>query len=320
MRIHAAVIPAALLAGLLPSGARAQELEPRAYSPSPVGTTFVLVSATRSSGGVFTDPSAPITDVEATVGVLGLTAGHVFGVARRQAQLLALLPIAWGDASGSIGEDRRQASRRGLADARVRFSVILAGAPAMRPEAFARARRRPILGTSVTVAPPTGQYDPARLVNLGAHRWGIKPEIGLSYPAGRWTVDGYVAVSWFTRNPSYYPGESLREQAAVLGIQGHVSRTIGRRAWVAANFTWYRGGTTRIDGIDKADLQQNTRLGLTWSQPLTGRYSIKLAYSTGATTRVGADFNTVTVAWQMVFQPALSAPVRLAPGAGRSSR
>jgi hypothetical protein len=279
----------------------AQELEPRAYSPSPVGTTFIGVSATRSAGGVFTDPSAPIEDVEATVGLLGLAAGHTVGIGGRQVLLFALLPVVWGEASGQVGEDRREVSRRGLGDMRARVSIILAGTPAMTPAEFARRTRRTIVGASVTVAPPTGQHDSMRLVNLGANRWAVKPEIGVSVPAGRWTLDAYASVWWFSDNPTYYPGANLREQAPIVALQGHISRTFGRRSWLAANLTWYRGGTTRTNGASGQDLQQNTRLGATWSLPVGARQSVKLAYSAGATTRIGADFKTVAVAWQMVF-------------------
>jgi outer membrane putative beta-barrel porin/alpha-amylase len=284
------------------SAAAAQELEPRAYSPSPVGTTFIVISGTRSTGGVFTDPSAPITDVSATVDALGLGIGHTFGIAGKQALLLGLVPIARGNASGSVGEDSREVNRRGLADARLKFSMILAGAPARTRQQFAGAPRRTILGASVLVGPPTGQYEPTHLVNLGAHRWSIKPEAGVSYPVGRWTIDGYAGVWFFTGNDTYYPGSNTRSQDPILALQGHVSRIVGRRAWVAGNATWYRGGTTSINGVDKGDLQQNTRVGVTWSQPLGTRQSIKFAYSTGATTRIGADFRTFTVAWQMVLQ------------------
>jgi hypothetical protein len=65
--------------------------------------------------------------------------------------------------------------------------------------------------------------------------------------------------------------------------------------------TWYSGGRTTVDGVDKLDLQRNTRLGATWSVPVGTRQSLKLAYSAGATTRVGADFRTITAAWQIVF-------------------
>jgi hypothetical protein len=279
----------------------AQDLEPRAYSPSPVGTTFLIATATRSSGGVFTDPSAPITDVEATVGILGIGVGHTFAIGSKQALVLGALPITWGEASGQVGEGRHEVSRRGLADLRVRLSVILRGSPALTAAEFARAPRRVILGASLTVVAPTGQYEPTKLVNLGSHRWSFKPEAGMSVPAGRWTFDSYAAVWLFTDNDKYYPGMSLRSQDPILALQGHVSYTLGRRTWLAINGTWYSGGQTRIGETANADLQRNTRLGATWSQLITARQSLKFAYSTGAITRVGADFRTITAAWQIVF-------------------
>jgi hypothetical protein len=287
---------------MLTSGsALAQDLEPRAYSPSPVGTSFIVISATRSAGGVFTDPSVQITDVEATVGILGLAAGHTFGIAGKQALLLVALPIAWGKASGQIGEDRREASRRGLADPRIRLSMILAGSPAMTPAEFVKAPRRTIVGASLTLAPPLGQYDSTKLVNLGANRWSFKPEVGVSHPVGRWTFDAYAGLWLFTENDAYYPGSSTRTQDPIFALQGHVSYTLGRRSWIAVNGTWYSGGRTAIDGVDKGDLLRNTRLGATYSLPIGTRQSLKAAYSAGATTRVGADFRTLSLAWQILF-------------------
>jgi hypothetical protein len=96
---------------------------------------------------------------------------------------------------------------------RVRLSVLLAGAPAMTPQQVATSRRRPIIGTSVTVSAPTGQYDPARLLNLGTNRWAFKPEIALSSPIGRrWLLDAYAGLWLTTANGSYYPGTARRTQ------------------------------------------------------------------------------------------------------------
>ena len=296
-----ALIAACVAALFIVRPALAQDMEPRAYSPSPVGTTFLVVTATRSTGGVFTDPSAPITDVEATVGVLGLGAGYTFGIAGKQALVMAALPISWGEASGQVGEGRREVSRRGLADPRLRLSVILRGSPAMTPADFARAPRRTIVGVSLSAAPPLGQYDAARLVNLGANRWSFKPEVGMSIPAGRWTIDSYAGLLFFTDNDEYYPGRSHRSQDPVFALQAHVSYTLAHRAWIAVNGTWYSGGQTQLDGVQNADLQRNTRLGATYAQPIGRRQSLKFAYSAGATTRVGADFRTFTVGWQVVF-------------------
>jgi hypothetical protein len=145
----------------------------------------------------------------------------------------------------------------------VKLSMILSGSPPMRPADFARAPRRTILGTSLTVAPPTGQYDAAKLINLGSHRWAFKPEIGLSHPIGQWTFDTYAGVWFFTENDTFYPGLSTRHQNPILAIQGHASYTFRRRSWLAINGTWFTGGRTSIDGVEKADLQRNTRLGAT---------------------------------------------------------
>lgn len=297
MKAHAAGLAALMV---VTGSADAQELEPRAYAPSPVGTTFVIVSATGSAGGVFTDPSTPITNVDASLGILGLTLGRTFGLLGRQALLLGVVPIAWGEATGEVLEEARAASRRGLADPRVRLSVILAGARPMSPVEFAGAARRTTIGVSLSVVPPIGQYEAMKLVNLGSNRWALKPEIGVSRPAGRWTLDAHAGAWFFSGNDSYFPGGATRQQDPIIALQTHLSYALSRRAWIALNATWYTGGRSRIDGADKADLQRNTRLGATLSLPFGVRQSLKFAYSAGATTRVGADFRTMTVAWQIV--------------------
>jgi hypothetical protein len=70
---------------------------------------------------------------------------------------------------------------------------------------------------------------------------------------------------------------------------------------VAVNGTWYAGGQTEVDGVKAAEPYRNTRLGATLSVPIGARQSLKVAYSAGAATRVGADFRTLTGAWQLVL-------------------
>ena len=259
------------------------------------------MSAARSAGDVLTDPTLPIADVDARVGVLALAVGHTFGLAGKQALVLGVVPITWAEASGQIGEDRRSVTRRGLADSRVKLSVILAGSRAMTLAEFVRAPRRTVLGASVTVVPPLGQYDATKLINLGSNRWSFKPELGVSHPAGRWTIDGYAGVWLFTDNDTFYPGTSLRHQNPIVSLQGHVSYTLARRAWVAVNGTWYSGGRSTVDGVDKLDLQRSSRLGATLALPIGSRQSLKVSYSAGATTRSGGDFRTIGAAWQLLL-------------------
>ena len=104
----------------------------------------------------------------------------------------------------------------------------------------------------------------------------------------------------FTTNDVFYPGRARREQDSVVALQGHVSYALPRRAWVAVNGTWFAGGETRVDRALNPDEQRNTRLGATFSLPITRQQSLKFVYSTGTTTRRGSDFNTFNVTWQLV--------------------
>jgi hypothetical protein len=255
----------------------------------------------RSDGAVLFDPTLPITDVQAKINIVTLGAGRTFALGGRLALLTAALPYAWGSMEGNVAEEARRITRSGLADARVKMSVNLWGNPALSPREFANAPRRRVIGASLTSSLPTGQYDPAKLVNLGANRWAFKPEIGVSQPAGRWDFDAYLGMAFFTTNGRFYPGEARREQDPVLAIQGHASYRLGRRAWAALDYTYYRGGITRVDGGSPSSLQENTRVGGTLALPLAPGHSVKVAFSTGAATRVGADFDTLTVAWQRVW-------------------
>ena len=41
-------------------------------------------------------------------------------------------------------------------------------------------RRKTLVGISLKVVAPIGQYDPTKLINYGVNRWAFKPELGLS--------------------------------------------------------------------------------------------------------------------------------------------
>ena len=283
--------------------AAAQELEPRAYSPAPVGTTFVLGGLGRSQGAILLDPSLDVDNVAGDLWVATTGIGHVFRLAGRQARVLAVFPIAWGAIAGDVHGQAERQHLSGLVDPRLKVSVGGRGAPALGVAEFAQAPRRVVVGVSLTVMPPWGQYEATQLVNLGYHRWAFKPEVGVSRQVGRWTVDAYAGVWIFTTNERYFPGRAERRQGSVAAWQTHVSYALPHRSWLAFNGTWFHGGQTRVDDVESPDRQRNSRLGATLSVPLSARQSLKIVYSTGATTRRGTDFNTFNVTWQRVTVP-----------------
>jgi Putative MetA-pathway of phenol degradation len=205
----------------------AQDLEPRAYSASPVGLNFLVLGFRHSTGSVLFDPTLPISNVKANLNNPSVGYGRTFGLLGRQGLLTAGLPYVWGDISGDVSEQSRRIRRSGLADVRIKFSLNLRGNPARSPTEFSKTRRRSfIVGTSVTVSAPIGQYDRSKLVNIGTNRWAFKPELGISYPIKkRLDLDVYFGVWLFRHNADYFPGNKLRRQEPVTVVQGHISYT-----------------------------------------------------------------------------------------------
>jgi hypothetical protein len=296
--VRSAVVVCHALAATLVA---AQDLEPRAYSATPVGANFLVAAASWSTGSVVFDPGLPIADTHADVRGLVIAVGHTFNLFGKLALASVAMPYALATVSGNVFEQQAETSRSGLADARLKLSVNLRGNPAMSPREFARAPSRTIVGASLTMTAPTGQYYDTRLINLGTNRWSVKPELGISVPAGRWDLDAYVGAWFYTSNAQFYPDDAFRTQDAVLAIQGHASYTVRPRLWVAGDATWYRGGSVRVnDGAPSTDLN-NSRLGLTVSFPVGNRYSAKASYSTGVVARTGTDFSSVAIAWQVLW-------------------
>jgi hypothetical protein len=275
----------------------AQELDPRAYAASPVGVRFVLSALGYSSGAVLVDPTAPISDVTASIYSIAVGFGGTFEMFGRWASVAMIVPYGWMEASGNIEETRRSADRSGLTDMRLRLALNVVGGAALTPQEFAKRPPSTVVGASVAIAIPTGEYFADKLVNLGTNRWAFKPEVGVSYPRGPWTLEFYAGGWFFTQNANFFVGRT-KEQRPLLSLQSHVAYTFAPRLWLAGDATFYRGARNVIDGVPSSVQQENSRVGLTLSVPVLRASALKLAWSTGAIQRLGGDFTTYTIAWQ----------------------
>jgi hypothetical protein len=301
MRSRILAAPLLLASILVAPHAAGQELEPRAFSPNPTGLNFLVASYSRMEGGVLFDPSVPITDVEARLNASGLGYGHTFGLFGRSATALFAVPYVWGKISGQVenssGQVYGEISRSGVADASFQLSVNLLGGPALSPAEFMRRTPETTVGASLQVTAPIGQYDPTKLINIGTNRWAFRPQIGISKPIRNFYLECYAGVWLYTGNDDFFGG-AHQSQDPIANIQLHASYTFRPRLWLALDATGYRGGQTSVNGVPKANLQENSRVGLTLSLPLAASQSVKFAWSDGATTRVGATFRNLTIAWQ----------------------
>jgi Putative MetA-pathway of phenol degradation len=162
---------------------------------------------------------------------------------------------------------------------------------------FAGYRQDLIIGASVQVSAPVGQYDSTKLVNLGTNRWSIRPDIGISKAFGPLTLELSAGVIFFTENNEYFGGTTL-EQDPVFTTQAHVIYSFGRGVWGALDGTYDYGGRTTVGGVRGDDVQGNSRFGATLALPVNRNNSIKLYASTGVSTRTGSDYKLGGIAWQ----------------------
>jgi len=288
------------LAVLVAAPAAGQQLDPGAYTPAPIGVNVLILGNTVQGGDVAFAPNLPIEDASATIDISTLGYARAFGLWGRSANLALGLPYVAGHLEGLYLKTFQKVHRSGLGDVQIRLSANLAGAPAMTPREFAAYRPHWVIGASLTTVVPVGQYGNSKLVNIGANRWSFKPEIGITHTAGRWRTEVFVGVWLFTDNHGFYGGLT-RRQDPILSTQFHFTRTFRRGLWAAFNANFYTGGRTTVGGSHNLDLQRNSRVGATVAFPLGPAQSLRIAYSRGAYTTIGADFDSLGVSYQYVW-------------------
>jgi hypothetical protein len=278
--------------------ARAQDLEPRAYSSVPIGMNFLITGYGYTAGNVVTDPALPLQDAEVEAHAAFIGYARSLDVLGRSGKFAMAVPHAWVSGSAQFAGQPVGRQVTGFGDPLFSFSVNLYGAPALTLEEFQSYQPDWIIGASVRLGVPLGQYDSDKLLNIGAHRWSVKPEIGVSKTWGDWTLELSPGVVFFTDNDDFFGGKR-REQDPIYAFQAHLSYTFRKGMWAAIDGTYYGGGRTTVDGVVDNNLQSNTRLGATFSLPLSQQHSLKFYGSTGVSTRTGTDFQAVGIAWQI---------------------
>ncbi len=275
---------------------QAQDLEPRAFSPVPVSVNFAALGYGYSFGNVLLDPSIPVEDGTGKVHSIIGAYVRTFSFFGMSAKADAIVPFAFGDWEGVLAGQDTSRSATGFGDPSVRLAVNFVGAPALEIPRFMTYRQKTVVGASLRVVAPLGQYDNTKLINLGTNRWTFIPRIGASRRLGHWNLEGVGSVWLFTANPDVQ-GRHL-QQDPLWTIQGSVSYVFDGGAWLAVNGGWGSGGRATVDGVTGSERQENTRFGATFAYPLTRRASLKLAWIGGASTRLGADFDSLILLYQ----------------------
>ena len=281
------------------TAADAQDLVPGAYTPAPAGINVVTLVATINNGDIAFDPSLPIDDGHARLGATVLGFNRTLSIAGRSASVGGGVPYVRGHLEGRLLGQFQEASRSGLGDLSARVAINLYGAPAMTLPQFAAYRAKTIVGLSVAVLVPIGQYYPEKVINIGSNRWAIKPELGVSRRRGGWTFEVDLGASFFTDNTNFRIG-GRREQAPILSTQAHLIYAFRPNLWLAGDGNFWGGGRVTTNGVEGTLRQQNSRVGATFAVPIK-RQQVRISYSFGAFTTIGGDFQSVGASYSYAW-------------------
>lgn len=276
---------------------RAQELEPRRWSHLPLGSNVAGAGYVYSTGDIAFDPVLKLEDVEFDLHTVALKYVRTFSGFGRSMRIDLTQGYQEGRWEGLLDGESASTDRSGLNDSIIRLSVNLLGAPPLRGQEFAAYRkatpRETIVGTALIVHLPTGRYYSDKLINLGANRFVIRPQLGAVHRSGPWSAELTGGIWFYTENDDFFNGKTL-ENDPLFGMQAHLVYTFRPGLWLAGGAAFGYGAESTVDGQSKDDHRENLAYGVSFGYPITRQVGVKLSYI-GTRTQVdtGADTDSV---------------------------
>jgi len=296
------VILIAIIASLFVSNSKAQDLEPRSLSATPTGGNFAVASGGYSTGNILLDQTMPVEGLHANLYNFAAAYARSFKLFNRLAKFDVIIPYSFANFEGVVNSIDSSTTRNGFGDPLLRLSMVLIGAKPMgTSEFFEHEQNKFKLGASIRIRPPLGQYDPTKLVNLGANRWTLKLGLAGSYTIQKKLIlEGNLNSWFFTENKEFFNGDSLKQKCQ-LNVQIHVIYVFKPGVWIAVSTGRDGLGETVYNGIEQGNSQSNSRFGVACAYRLNQHNALKFAFTNGITTRYGANFTSIVLAYQFIL-------------------
>jgi len=280
----------------------AQDTEPRRWAHLPTGVNVVGMGYGYIDGDIFFDPLLLIEDATFEMHKAGLVYMRTFGVLGRSARLDFTLPYIAGRWEGTVDSEFVKFRRRGPGDARMRFSMLLYGGPAETLQEFVKSEKsNTVVGAAVAVTMPTGKYNKDRLINMGANRWVVRPQIGVTHTRGKWTGEITGSVYLYADNKSFWQDTHL-ETDPLFALQGHLIYTFRPGLWTSLSTAYGWGGEATVNGDAKKNPSGNWLTALSFGFPVTSTQGVKIAWIRGRSQKpTGADLDSIALGYSIMF-------------------
>ncbi len=292
-----------LVAFALPMQVKAQDLEPRRWGHLPNDMTVVGVGYSYTDSFVYFSPFWKIRDATAEINNIGVSVLRTFDMAGKSARVSVLLPYVSGRWEGDVDNVYESVNRSGFADPRLRLSVNLYGAPALEGTEYAQYRAQhatnTVVGASLAITAPLGQYDEDELINITANRWTVRPQLGVVHNRGPWSFELTGSMFFFSDNNNFID-DTRFEQRTVYAAQAHVIYDFKPGLWVSLSTAYASGGRVYLEKAKTAFEVENWLLASSFGFPIGKSQSVKLTWISGRTQNdVGRDSDNLLLSWSM---------------------
>ena len=282
-----------------------QDIEPRRWNPLPLGTHVVGIGYGVSESDVYIDPVLQIEDVKQNMDVIAVSYVQPFKIGNKLARVDVTIPFVFGQWEGRISGEPQAINREGFSDPRIRVSLNLIGPSAMgKLEMMEYMKANPVntmLGISLAVNFPLGQYAENRLINLGNNRFVFRPQIGMVHNWGRWSYELTTSVFIITNNNQFFNNQQ-KKQNPLYAVQSHLIHRFKNRIWISGSLGLGTGAAATIDGVSQNDSRGDFLGALSFGAPITKTQAIKLSYLRSVTFKdIGSDSDTVGISWSLAF-------------------
>lgn len=291
-----------LFIGFIYSNLIAQDLEPRLLSAMPINGTILVASYSHSGGNILLDPSLPVEDLNANLNNFVIAYVRSFRLFNKLAKVDAIIPYSFGKYTAIVNNVDTEVIRNGFADPLFRLSVLLLGTKPLLPQDYiTQTPDKFKLGVNFRIKIPLGSYNSDYALNVGTNRWSFQTGLGASYTfKKRFIIEGHANSWFFTENSNFFNGNTT-QQKPLFGIQVHVAYVFKPGLWAAISTGKTFGGKLEINDVLQDIPQNNSRLGAAFAYKVGKHSGLKLAYTSGFSTRAGADFNTLIFGYNYIW-------------------
>ncbi len=283
----------------------AQDIEPRRWTSMPVGMDILGMGIAYTEGDISFDPVLRLSNATIEQSMAVVAYNHAFGILGKSARFD--VAVQYKDAlwEGLVDGVPDSADRTGPGDPRFRLSYNFIGAPALEGKAFRDYWvSHPVstsVGAALALTLPLGDYHSEHLLNLGDHRYVLRPQLGVVHNRGPWSYELTGSVFFYSDNDNFFL-DTKREQDPLYALQAHVVYSAPARWWVSIGGGHAAGGESTIDGVKKDDERKDWLYGISAGLPIGSRSSAKIAYvGRRSSEKVGVDSDTISMGYSISF-------------------